>query len=76
MMFKVKVKGLPVEVYAATQQQAELAKAYIEKTHEIPDMSPAAQAARMANALYEAKQRDKNNKNERTENSSGGTKGS
>lgn len=68
--FYVKVKGLPIQVYAETAKKAELSAAYIEKTIGTPDLSPAAQSARMANALYEAKLKDKNNKNnERTEDS-------
>jgi hypothetical protein len=55
--YVLKIKGIPVEVYGKTRRQAEHARDYIEKTMDVPDLSPAAQAARMANALYEAKQK-------------------
>jgi hypothetical protein len=51
------IKGVPISIYAKTKRQAEHARDYIEKTMDVPDLSPAAQAARMANALYEAKQK-------------------
>lgn len=53
-MYVVQVKGLPVQVYAASKTQALLVAAQLEKNPP-PDLSKDAQAKRMADALAEAK---------------------
>lgn len=53
-MYVVQVKGLPVQVYAASKTQAEMAAKLLEKDPP-PDLSEAAQKVRMSEALKEAR---------------------